>query len=236
MCNNFEINLYSLIVFFLILFFYVGNVYKCNFWFHSLKKPNRKSLGRSRFYITEYKIWIRAPYTILLKFHRIDFSPKCMHSSRRKLASVLCKIYPSNDAWKSSKVSRRIENQAKKIICLSEALTEEIGNIFKESEHFLKSLQPPLLDLRILTVYERFNLERQREFSQRMSMSAAVILDVLSLVNCVFWLYLSSQVVYDNFASQSIDNFSLVVSVWCLLNKKTNSIWNYIVYCSCSYS
>ena len=90
-----------------------------------------------------------------------------MHESRQK----------SQDALK---------NQAKTIICLSKALTEEIGNIFKESEHFLKSLQPPLFDLRILTVDERFKLERRKEFSQRMTMSAAAILNVLSLVNSVF--------------------------------------------------
>ena len=89
-----------------------------------------------------------------------------MHESRQK----------SQDALK---------NQAKTIICLSKALTEEIGNIFKESEHFLKSLQPPLFDLRILTVDERFNLERRKEFSQRMTMSAAAILNVLSLANSV---------------------------------------------------
>ena len=90
-----------------------------------------------------------------------------MHESRQK----------SQDALK---------NQAKKIICLSEVLTEEIGNIFKESENFLKSLQPLLFDLRILAVEERFNLERRKEFSQRMAISSAAILDVLSHVNSVF--------------------------------------------------
>ena len=105
-----------------------------------------------------------------------------MHESRQK----------SQDALK---------NQAKKIICLSEVLTEEIGNIFKESENFLKSLQPLLFDLRILAVEERFNLERRKEFSQRMAISSAAILDVLSHVNSVFWFYLSLQVGYYNCSS-----------------------------------